>query len=202
MPPVLDNFEVISLSSPDASAAPTPNCPLPSLPCPPDLMPLTGVSWSCLTGKLLVIKCQSRVCSDDSKAKRRPKIWKLKLEFKSFFSLVSLGKSPDVLFFLIFFYWSIVDLQYCVNFCCTAKWFSYTYIYSFLYYWYFPLWFIIGYWIYFSVLYSRTLLFIHSMYNHLHLLTPTSDSTPSLTPSPLATTSLFSMSVSLFLFQR
>ena len=27
-----------------------------------------------------------------------------------------------------FFYWSIVDLQ-CVNFCCTAKWFSYTCIY-------------------------------------------------------------------------
>ena len=26
----------------------------------------------------------------------------------------------------IFFFWSIVDLQ-CVNFCCTAKWFSYTY---------------------------------------------------------------------------
>ena len=24
------------------------------------------------------------------------------------------------------FYWSIVDLQCCVNFCCIAKWFSYT----------------------------------------------------------------------------
>ena len=29
------------------------------------------------------------------------------------------------------FYWSIVDLQCFVNFCCTAKWFSYIYIYSF-----------------------------------------------------------------------
>ena len=28
-----------------------------------------------------------------------------------------------------FFSWSIVDLQCCVNYCCTAKWFSYTYIY-------------------------------------------------------------------------
>ena len=27
-------------------------------------------------------------------------------------------------------YWSIVDLQCCVNFRCTAKWFSYTYTYT------------------------------------------------------------------------
>ena len=31
---------------------------------------------------------------------------------------------------LFFFNWSTVDLQ-CVHFCCTAKWFSYTYVYSF-----------------------------------------------------------------------
>ena len=36
----------------------------------------------------------------------------------------------DLIFFLIFIlYWSRVDLQSCVNFCCTAKGFSYTYTY-------------------------------------------------------------------------
>ena len=32
------------------------------------------------------------------------------------------------LFFKKIIYWSIVDLQWCVNFCSTVKWFSYTYI--------------------------------------------------------------------------
>ena len=31
------------------------------------------------------------------------------------------------------FYWSMVDLQCCASFKCTAKWFSYIYIYSFSY---------------------------------------------------------------------
>ena len=36
-----------------------------------------------------------------------------------------------VIFFSLFtFYWSLVDLQCCVSFKCTAKWFSYTYTYS------------------------------------------------------------------------
>ena len=59
---------------------------------------------------------------------------------------------------LVLFYWSIVDLQCCVNICCTAKWFSYIiymhiyiYIYIYIYILFlkysFPLWFIIGYWI-------------------------------------------------------
>ena len=32
---------------------------------------------------------------------------------------------------ILFSYWSIVDLKHCVNFCYTAKWFSYTCIYNF-----------------------------------------------------------------------
>jgi len=46
----------------------------------------------------------------------------------------------------------------------------------FVLYFSYPLWFITGYWIYFPVLYSRTLLFIHSIYNSLYLLTPKSHS--------------------------
>ena len=44
-----------------------------------------------------------------------------------------------------------------------------THIYSFSYS--FPLWFITGYWTSFPVFYSRTLLFIHPVYDSLHLLT-------------------------------
>ena len=32
------------------------------------------------------------------------------------------------------FYWSIVYLQFCVNYCCTAKWFSNTYIDIFIFF--------------------------------------------------------------------
>ena len=59
---------------------------------------------------------------------------------------------------------------------------------------YFPFWLIIGYCIYFPVLYIRSLWLIHSKCNSLHLPTQT----PSIFPPPApATTSLISMSVSL-----
>ena len=79
----------------------------------------------------------------------------------------------------------------------------YTYIHSFL------LQFILGAWIGFPVLYSRSLLIIYSKYNtnRLHLLIPNSQSIPlHLPPLPhshsLIITSQFSRSVSLFLFFR
>ena len=55
-----------------------------------------------------------------------------------FFKIISFAK--------LIFYCSIVDLQHCVNFCCVAKWFSYTYIHI-LFKYSFPLRFVIGYWI-------------------------------------------------------
>ena len=55
-------------------------------------------------------------------------------------------RNGAVIYFFNLLYWSIVDLPCCINFCCTAKWFSFTYIHSFSYS--FPLWSITGYWIY------------------------------------------------------
>ena len=37
------------------------------------------------------------------------------------------------IFFLSFFYWSIVDLQCCVSFRCTKKWFSYIHMYIYIF---------------------------------------------------------------------
>ena len=51
---------------------------------------------------------------------------------KSMFSFISGYKlfSEVAIQFLNLFSSSIVDLQSCVNFCCTLKWFSYTYVYN------------------------------------------------------------------------
>ena len=89
-------------------------------------------------------------------------------------------------------------LSLCTTIMSTAKWFSYTCIYSFSYS--FPSWFITGYWIYFPVLYSRTLS-IHSICNLLHLLTQNSQSSPSSHPFLLAATNLFSRPESINTFK-
>ena len=81
----------------------------------------------------------------------------------------------------IFFFsnWSLVDLQCCGSFWNTAKWFLYIYV---IYIYYFPLWFMIGSWIWSPVVYNGTLFFIHSVYNKLHLLVSKSQS---IVPPPL-----------------
>ena len=99
-----------------------------------------------------------------------------------------------------FLNWGVVNFQCCANTHYTTKWFSYAYLYTHILFFNIPLWFLIGYWIWFSVLRSRTLLFIRSIYKSLHLLTPTSQSVSPPAPSPLATTRLLSMFVDLFLF--
>ena len=101
----------------------------------------------------------------------------------------------------LFFNWSRVDLQCCDDLCYTARWLSYTHV-DILFLYSFPSWFITGYWVLFPVLYIRTVLFIYSKCNSLHLPTPNSQSIPLPPSSPLATASLFSMSMSLFLFHR
>ena len=97
-------------------------------------------------------------------------------------NLVSTLPLIDYLYiFWNLFSWSIVYLQYCVNFYCTAEWFSYIYIHSFSYS--FPLWFITRYWKKFPALDSRTLLFICSLDKSFHIIIPNSQSIP--LPSPL-----------------
>ena len=168
----------------------------------------------------------------------------------------------NCVYFCFLFYCSIVDLQCCINHFCSAKWFSYTYMWwfsSLSRVWLFatprtvasqaaqsmgfsrqeywnglpfpsqgifltqesnpgllnrrqilyqlssrgsPYTYILhsSYNVFFYIMiyhrilnvalcvYSRTLLLIHSVYNGLHLLTPTSPSSPPPLPFPLATT--------------
>ena len=53
------------------------------------------------------------------------------------FSILFLSHCPSRTFlffpFINFFNWSVVDLECCVSFRCTVKWFSHTYIYTHIY---------------------------------------------------------------------
>ena len=70
-------------------------------------------------------------------------------------SLAIAGSLPAT---LSFFNCSLVELQYCMSFRCTAKWYTYTHIHVYIYSFFdsFPLWVIIKYWIQFPVLYSKS----------------------------------------------
>ena len=94
---------------------------------------------------------------------------------KSYNSIIRIQATK--FYFLNLFYWSIVDLQCYINFCCTAKWLSYTYLYTFFF-------------IFLSMMvYHRILnivpcatqqnLVVHpALYDSLHLLTWNSQSLP------------------------
>ena len=91
--------------------------------------------------------------------------------------------------FLFFFNWSIVDLQYCANLCCTAKWLSYIHTFFMVYYRVLNI---------IPVLYINTLLFIHSKDRSLYLPTPHSQSIPLPQPQPLWQPQVWSTSLLLF----
>ena len=83
-------------------------------------------------------------------------------------------RAQNLFFFNLTFilYWSIVDLQYCVSFRCTAKLLSYTYIHSFSDS--FPVQVITGYGVEFPVLCSRSLLITCFIYSRVYMLIPNS----------------------------
>ena len=81
-----------------------------------------------------------------------------------------------ILFFftLIFtIYWSIIDLQCCISFRCTAKWPSYSYAYTHSFVDSFPIKVVKEYCIEFPALYIRSLLIIYSIRSTVCMLIPT-----------------------------
>ena len=67
------------------------------------------------------------------------------LQFPPSFALFLVPSLLFLMFFKKIFYWSIVDLQYCVSFRCTAQRFSY--IYKYIYIFFFRIFSIIRYYI-------------------------------------------------------
>ena len=141
----------------------------------------TQKNWKQGLSHILVHQCSWQHYSQCTNAENNPNVhWQMNKQnvvYRNSGILFSLKKEWNS-----FFYWSIVDLQSCVNFCCTAKWFSYIYVYIFYIPFHYGLSQDIEY--SFPVIYSRTLLFIHSIYNSLHLLIPNSQSIPPRSPPP------------------
>ena len=82
--------------------------------------------------------------------------------------------------FLINFYWSIIDLQCCVSFCCIAKWVGYTYTYIPSFLDSIPVEVTTEYWVEFPVLYSRSLLVIYFTYSSVDMYIPIPQFNPHL----------------------
>ena len=81
-----------------------------------------------------------------------------------------------ILFFftLIFIiYWSIIDVQYCISFRCTAKWPSYSHTYTHSFADSFPIKVVTEFCIEFPALYIRSLLIIYSICSIVCMLIPT-----------------------------
>ena len=106
-------------------------------------------------------------------------------------------------FFFFFFFFIRVQLIYSVVPISAVQHSDpVIYIYTFFSSYYLPSCSIPRDYILFPVLYSKISLLIHFKCNSLHLLTPNFQSIPLSPHFPLTTTSLLSMSVSLFLFCR
>ena len=84
----------------------------------------------------------------------------------------SCSNSVFISHFFYFLYYRTVDLQCCMNFCCTAKWPRRILFFSC----YLSLHSVLRDWVWLPVLYSRISLLIHPKSSSLHLLTPNSQS--------------------------
>ena len=121
----------------------------------------------------------------------------------------SVNPSKDLFFNFIIYLLKYSCLQHCANFCCTAQRPShtYTYIYICICMYSFPH-NICHHVLSQEIIYNTRCCIIgpHCLpnlnVNSLHLLTPNSPSIPLPPPTTLATTSLFSISVILFLIYR
>lgn len=63
----------------------------------------------------------------------------------------------------------VVDLQFCISFCCTSKGMSYTYMYIHSFLDFIPIYIITEYWIEFPVLNSRFLFFTYFIHSSVYM---------------------------------